>query len=264
MKGFLVLGLLIVAGASNAQLFYTGGTAGEDFDAITTTTINNYFSTTVGQQSVITGSTFEGTKIGGTGTTAMNLIADAGVSATGAIHSLGQDASAERALGLLASGTNIGGVGVNIVNASGSALASMTVSFKQENWRTSTSTLNIMAAAWGRTGGGMTATDFITSAAMTPVNDLDLVGPAPVASNGALNGNDPINRFTRSHTFTFATPLAVGDSLFVRWLDVNDTGNDASLGLDECRFEGTPVPEPATLAALGIGAVAMIRRRRSK
>ncbi|MBX7135742.1 MAG: PEP-CTERM sorting domain-containing protein [Fimbriimonadaceae bacterium] len=264
MKKILVLSLLAVAGVSNAQLFYTGGTAGEDFDMITTSTVNNYFSTTVGQQSVIAGSTFEGTKIGGTGTAAMNLIADAGVSATGAIHSLGQDGSSERALGLLASGTNIGGIGVNIVNASGSALASMTVSFKQENWRTSTSTLNIMAAAWGRTGGGMTATDFITSAAMTPVNDLDLVGPSPVASNGALNGNDPINRFTRSHTFTFATPLGVGESLYVRWLDVNDTGNDASLALDECRITAEPVPEPATLAALGLGTLALVRRRRAK
>ena len=39
-------------------------------------------------------------------------------------------------------------------------------------------------------------------------------------------------------------------------------GNSDNIGLDNIRFAQQPVPEPATLAALGLGALAFLRRRR--
>lgn len=262
-KALFILGFAVVAGAANAQFIYTGGTMTENFDGISNTNVTGMFSATVGVQSNVTGSTFEGTRLGGSGTSAMNLIADDGSNNSGAIHSLGATASTERALGLLASGTNIPGFGVRIENNSGSALSSITISFTQENWRSSTSVVNTMAASWGITGGGATNADYITATAgMSAVTDLDLVGPAPVTTNGALDGNLAANQVARTHTFTFSTPLAQGQSLFLRWQDVNDGGSDADLAIDNFQVTATAVPEPATMAVLGLGVAALLRRRR--
>lgn len=262
-KSLFILGLFAVAGSANAVILYTGGTITENFDGlISTGTTTGMFSSTAGVQTAITGTTFDGAKIGGTGTTNMNLIANDGSSNTGAIHSLGQVGSGERALGMLASGTNIAGVGVEIRNVTGLSLTSMTVSFTQENWRTSSTAVNTMVAAWGRTGGGMTSSDYLTNANMAAVNPLDLVGPPFVTTNGAIDGNNALNQVAKTHTFTFTTPLAAGDSVFIRWSDFNDGGNDANIALDQFSVTATAVPEPATMAALGLGVAALLRRRK--
>ena len=38
--------------------------------------------------------------------------------------------------------------------------------------------------------------------------------------------------------------------------------NSDNIGLDNIRFAQQPVPEPTSLAALGLGALAFLRRRR--
>lgn len=52
------------------------------------------------------------------------------------------------------------------------------------------------------------------------------------------------------------------------WEDFDDVADaiDANIasGTFTLQFEAQPVPEPATLAALGVGAAALIRRRRNK
>lgn len=261
-KGVALLAMAAAAVPASAVLIYTGGTVTENFDTLPTTTQTGIFGSVIGVQTPIPGSTFDGAKIGGTGTTGMSLIADFGDSNAGGIHSLGAAGSGERALGLLASGTNIPAVGVEIRNGLNVALASMTVSFTQENWRDSTSVQNVMTAAWGQTGGGMTSADYLTHAAMVAVPSLDLIGPPPVTTNGPLDGNNPINQAPRIHVFTFTTPVRPGESVFIRWQDFNDAGNDADLALDNLSVTADVVPEPATLAVLGVGAIALMRRRR--
>lgn len=49
------------------------------------------------------------------------------------------------------------------------------------------------------------------------------------------------------------------------FIDDNPNLSDATVsGSYTLQFEATPVPEPATLAALGIGAAALLRRRKKK
>lgn len=262
-RAILAIGVIGAAGAANAVLVINASmTASENFDGLLATGSSALFSATAGVQSAVTGTTFDGVKLAGTGTSPMNLVASDGSANSGAIYSYGNGTDSERALGSLASGTNIPAIGVEIRNDSGAAWSSITIRFTQENWRSSTSTRNVIAASYAlSTTSGVNAGNYLSvTDGFTPVTNLDLVGPDPVASNGALNGNDAANQALRTATITFSTPVANGGSVFLRWQDVNDAGNDAGLALDN--LTATAVPEPASLLALAAGAAALLRRRR--
>lgn len=265
-KLFFGAGFLCVTGVANAVMIITASnTSTENFDGIVPST--GLFSSTAGVQNAVTGTTFDGVKLAGTGTSNMNLVASDGTANSGALYSHGATAGADRALGSIASGTNIPGMGVEIRNGSLAAWTSLTISFTQENWRSSTSTQNVIAASYAlSTTSGVTASNYLSvSSGFTAVTALNLDGPAPVASNGPLNGNDSSNQAARSTTLTFSAPVGVGQSVFVRWQDVNDVGNDAGLAIDNFTATAAPVPEPFTmaLAAAGLGVAARRRMRKA-
>jgi hypothetical protein len=77
----------------------------------------------------------------------------------------------------------------------------------------------------------ITETNFLTTTGATPFSALNITSPAPVVSNGALDGNLPTNQVAYSNV---ALPLAleVGETAFLRWQDLNDGGDDAGIGMD--------------------------------
>lgn len=248
----------LAAGSSAlASVNYTGGTLTENFDTLSLTTVAGAFSATAGTQAAIPGlSSWDGAKIAGTGTNPMNFIADAGGSNTGALFSYGVLNVTERALGALASGTNAAGFGLQLINTSTDTFASLTFSFDREQWRSSTTTANVLSFAYGFSGGSTTGTNYLTDAGMTPHAPGNLVGDAPVTTNGALPPNVAAVSFTISNI-----AWAPGQSLFIRWTDFNDVGNDAGLALDNFNFTAQ-VPAPTAAAALGLLGAAGLRRRR--
>jgi hypothetical protein len=273
MKKFLSMLAVVLTTCQFGQaaiVFTSPGTLTETFDGLSTTTVSNVFSATAGTQTAIPGSTFDGTKLSGTGSAATPLTADAGGGSSGSIYSYGAASVPERALGTVASGTNIMGFGVMITNNTGADIASLTVSFTQENWRTSTSVVNTTVASYGTTETGATSSDYLTASGFTAVTDLDLVGPAFVGSNGPLDGNLPANQVARTFTFsgTALGSLGVlpdGASFFLRWQDANDAGNDAGLAIDGFSVTATPVPEPSTVALgalAGLGFLGFVLRRK--
>lgn len=79
----------------------------------------------------------------------------------------------------------------------------------------------------------------------------------------ALDGipaTDLVTPTTVSQTITFASPVANGGTMSFRFFDDNDNGSNWDVGHMITNVAVT-VPEPTTLSALGIGALALLRRR---
>ena len=99
---------------------------------------------------------------------------------------------------------------------------------------------------------------------MTAFSALDATSQSSFALlNGGLGGfNDPsTNTVAVSATIT-GLNWAPGDSLFIRWNDFNDAGNDAGVAIDNLSMVAT-IPEPSCglLLGLGFAALALLRHK---
>ncbi len=165
----------------------------------------------------------------GTGTNSMFRYDD-GSSTTGAVYSYGANASTDRALGSLASGTTISNFGAQFTNTASAPFTSFTLSYTGEQWRIgSSSVVNRLTF-----GYSLTASDIATGT-FTATPELNFTAPISGGGNMALNGNDPANQAALSFTVS-SIVWSPGQTLTLRWVDVNDTGNDDGLAIDNLTF----------------------------
>jgi hypothetical protein len=180
-------------------------------------------------------------------TSRVTYIADAGSSNTGGLHSHGASGSSERALGSL--GSNSAGTiyyGVRLVNDTGSAISALTVSYTGEQWRDGGNTTQQALIFEYQIGASVSLT---TTGGWIPVSSLVFTGPIATGTAGALNGNDPANRVSLAAVIGMSLP--VGQEIMLRWTDVNDSGNDHSLAIDDLVVSagGTPPDLPPAVAS---------------
>jgi hypothetical protein len=236
----------------------------QSFDALGTASIPSAISFTAGVQTslaAVTGSsTLNGwyaTKAGGDGTTPTAITPDAGGTGSGFVYSYGAASASDRALGMLASGSNWMAIGALIKNDTGGAIDGIKVSFTAEFWRSSggaSAVQNILACAIGKVDGGtITTANFLTAGSAAPFISGNITGPAAVATSAALNGNDAANQSTFTDV-VIPLVLAPGETGFVRWSDVNEAGNDAGLAIDNLKMTAvvSSVPTPEFSLAGGI------------
>jgi hypothetical protein len=149
-----------------------------------------------------------------------------GSSTTGALYSFGSTSASDRAIGSLASsGTGTVLYGVALTNTSSEVIGSLDIAYTGEQWRN---------------GGNTTAhkLDFayqidaasISSGTWTAADALDFTGPIATASAGALDGNLLANQASISGNI--AVSLNPGQTIWLRWEDINDSGNDHGLAVD--------------------------------
>ncbi|HEX9946054.1 MAG TPA: Calx-beta domain-containing protein, partial [Allosphingosinicella sp.] len=165
---------------------------------------------------------------------------DTGSSNTGDIFSYGTAGSTDRALGSVQSGTLIAVLGSQFTNNTGQTITELVISYTGEQWRIS----NTGAARDDRLDFqiSLNATS-LTTGTWADVNALDFTNPIKTAAAaGALDGNAAANRTAITHTIT-GLSIAPGATFWVRWNDLNSSGADDGLAIDD--FSLTPVTAAA-------------------
>lgn len=242
-----------VSSAASANLVYT-----QNFDSLGATNQAITGSGALNAQGIIGGldGLWQAARIAGTSTTVLTATSNDGSSSSGGIFNYAQPTTdIDRALGSLASGSTTAAFGVAIVNTSGLTLDTITISFDAMMFRSSTTNQNRLLFAYGFSSGTATGSNFLSSTGLTADAQGDVVGGAPVATNGAVN---PATSTLVSFTLS-SLAWGAGETMFIRWSDFNDAGNDAGLAIDN--FSLTAVPSPGAIALLGIAGLVARRRR---
>ena len=203
-----------------------------------------------------------------TGAAAPTYAADNGGSNAGTFRSYGVTASSERALGGAASGgayfgSPVGGavaghIALGLTNTSGLVLDSFTLRFAGEQWRNggnAAAQTMVLEYGFGSTFAAVTTWT-------APGGGFNWTSPVATAAAAAVDGN--VAGLVANNGGTVNTTGAVGDTLWVRWIENNDNGNDHGLAIDNLTFSVTAIPEPGTYALLlaGLGVVGFLARRR--
>jgi PEP-CTERM motif len=199
-----------------------------------------------------------------------NYSADNGGSSTGAFKSLGSAGSSDRALGAVgsggayfgsaASGAVAGWIAVAFQNTSGTVFNSFTVGFDGEQWRNGGNTsAQSMVLEYGFGGSFGTVAQWTA-----PGGSFDWASPVTGSTASALDGNAAANRVAGVGG-TVNGNWSAGDTLWLRWTERNDVGNDHGLAIDNLSLSVTAVPEPETYALMlaGLALVAGLARRRN-
>ncbi len=191
----------------------------------------------------------------------------AGTANTGSFMSWGASGSTDRALGSLASNTMATNptpnmyFGLRLHNDTGATLSSFTLTYDGEQWRdggAATPNAQSLAFTWSTTATALNDSDTLFNVAPA----LDFTSPvlANTGSGAAVDGN--VAGLVAGISATVSDiNWSPGTDLWLRWADLNNTGNDHGLGIDNLTFMAI-VPEPSIVALLGLGAAAMLAVRR--
>ncbi|GEM_PF-1910228 len=171
---------------------------------------------------------------------------DNGSANSGSTFSYGTAAAADRALGMLASGSNINRIGAVIRNNTGSTLSYINITYVGEQWRYGAGVANTLT--FGYQVGG---TD-ISTGSFTAVSGLDFTSPVTSGGAGTRDGNLSINRTNKSATVALGTPWLAGTDLVIRWDDIDNSGSDDGLGIDDFNFSASAIAAPVQLAITSV------------
>jgi endonuclease/exonuclease/phosphatase family metal-dependent hydrolase len=228
MKSFhaiLATAVLLVDSAA-AQISMSAGTYHQDFDSLAGSGSANMWtdnSTLVGWYASKSASS----------NTITNYIANAGSLNTGSLYSYGATGSANRALGVLVSGTtgNIA-FGVRFTNDTASARSNIVISFTGEQWRNANVAAQTLAFSY-RTGNSVTDADGAENFAWTPFPDLNFPTPVSGGITGALDGTAPANQILFTNIPLAGVMVQAGQELFLRWfLARPDSGSSPGVAID--------------------------------
>ena len=173
--------------------------------------------------------------------------AGAGGSNSGQLYSFGTGAATDRALGTV--GSNTSGhfyYGVRLKNDTGATITSLDISYFGEQWRNGGNTTSHTATfSYVTRTAPYTGSLAEFKALGTSVADLNFTGPIATASTAAVDGNvagrSPV---ALSDTLEGLNVLP-GDEIFLRWSDLNQSGNDHGLAIDDISITphgSTPLP----------------------
>jgi hypothetical protein len=267
MSSIVVLAALINGvGRLAADISYSGGLYTQDFDSL----ISSGTSQPWTNDSTLMGWHLFRQDAANPPVAITAYSANDGSSTTGSFYSYGTSGTSERALGGLgsggsyfgspASGAVAGWMAVSFNNASGATIMDFTIAFDGEQWRNGGSgSPNTMVLEYG-----FGATFASVGTWTAPGGNFDWASPVATGGAAAVNGNSAGLVAGRGGTVSNLS-WANGQTLWIRWIERNDTGNDHGMAIDNFSFSATVIPEPGAawlLGALAWGAAWRWRRRR--
>lgn len=178
-----------------------------------------------------------------------------GASNAGNSYSFGTVNATDRAMGTLASNALQSSICAFYINQTGSTVTAIRLQFKMEQWRSGgRTTADSNEFFYGINNGGFLPANgtWIKNSSLNLISRI-FGSPAPAA--GTRNGNDTANQWAYDVTITGIT-LNAGDTLYLRWTDLNLTGNDDGLAIDDfsiTAFSGS-LPSPNAVTALAFTA----------
>ncbi len=169
-----------------------------------------------------------------------------GSSTTAGLYSYGKTGDTDRAFGFASSNSFSGssGVGKNYMglrfsNAGSSDIQSLTISWTGEQWRKENNASTNKLVVSYQTGTNLTDPKAGTWTTTTSEFISPVVGATTAAAlDGTLSANSVSNI-----TFTLPVTVSPGQEIMLRWEDLNDSGNDHQLAIDDisvsAEFAGT-------------------------
>lgn len=205
------------------------------------------------------------------GTALTSYRADTGSSNTGSFYSYGSTGDTERALGGLgssaayygspAAGSLAGYIAVAFTNTGSTTLDSFTLSYSGEQWRNGgNASAQTMTLQYGFGDSFGTVSTWNTA-------DASFSWTSAINTTTAASVNGNVEGLVSNLGGTVSgLSWESGQTLWVRWVENNDFGNDHGLAIDNVSLSVTSaVPEPGSYALMlaGLCAVGMIARRRN-
>jgi hypothetical protein len=203
--------------------------------------------------------------------------------AEGQFYSFGTGGSSERALGAVGFanfagatsagfGKVLGWVAASFTNNTGGSLTQFTVGYDGEQWRDGGNDPPEAQAMVFEYGFGSSFDAVSTWTA--PSGNFDWNSPVGTTSPGAVNGNAAGLVTNRGGTITNLAWTA-GDSLWLRWVELNNGGADHGLAVDDFSFTANTnaIPEPGAVLfgglvyvviGVGVGARRLVGRLRTR
>lgn len=265
--------------AANSQVLLSGGlTYSQNFDSLSNqttaaigTTVSWTDNATVGVAGWYASRAFTAgtTSVFGPYAYTGYRVAD-GTANNGTLNSYGiagVNSVDDRALGSLVSGTPKTNIfGLRVQNDTASAVDTVTLSYAGEQWRNGGNTaVQKLAFSYRISGSPFTSPIATDAVGWTAFGTLDFLSPTVGAVAAALDGNAAANRTLFSGVLLTGVTLNPGEEIFFRWLDIDDSGSDHALAVDDfaVSFSSVTVPEPAVATIGGLAALAVVMRRRS-
>ncbi len=247
MKNFYTVFIVavVLSVTARAQINFSAGSYSQNFDVLVAT--NSFWTNNV------TLPAWYASKAGGDNT---NTLAGAGTSTSGGLYSFatnGVNANTDRALGSIATGalTPIY-YGVRFTNNTGAIVSNILISYTGEQWRVgSSATVQKLAFSYMVTNAPIT--NSFSGSTWVNFTALDFASPNSSGSSLPLDGNNSGNRTVFTNVLLTGVTVASGQELFLRWQDVDDTGTDSGLAVDDLTVSfGTnsaPVGTPPVITA---------------
>ncbi len=162
---------------------------------------------------------------------------------SGGLYSFGAVGSNERALGAIpinASGDISYGLG--FINDTPITLSNVVVSFTAEQWRSSDAPFPNTLTFWYRVSPTpVTNPEPGITTNWMEVTNLNFTSPVVLGMGVPINGNQPSNRQIYSDVLIEGLAVPPGQFVFLRWHDINDSGSDHGLAVDDLTVEFSPL-----------------------